>query len=238
MTGKVISLFPSDHISNFKTFDVDQPLLCLGKIASSGKINSYLFAGVCDKTRVVINLKEYVYYDQSQAADGHSTLGLAYDVPFKFAEDYDLVEPTSEQLKQLSDAWMTDEITSCSECGIVHDLEDQQYELTAVHDSESGDWYCKKCAPEDIGFKELIEPTDLFSAPYFPDAEISDNYEHVETLFCDSSGVGGRFERALTAEQVEQRAAELINNNNDRLYCTITSVGQFQVEVSIYKKVV
>ena len=61
-------------------------------------------------------------------------------------------------------------------------------------------------------------------------------YELIEELFVDSSGFGAPDEPALTYQQLLTRLRELVTEHGP-LYSTITSVGQFQVYLGLFKKV-
>lgn len=122
----------------------------------------------------------------------------------------------------------------CDKCGDLHDSE--QYGSATFIVVGNGSVYCKGCIdPEDL-LIELLEPADLFKAR---DAEgISlKGFEEVDTLFCDSSGFGSPGERALTRDQAEARIEEILAASNETLYAGITGIGQFQVYVTIYRKV-
>jgi hypothetical protein len=60
-------------------------------------------------------------------------------------------------------------------------------------------------------------------------------YEFIENLFVDSLGFGQEDEPAMTISYFERRLIELINKYGV-VYSAISSVGQFQVNVGIYKK--
>ena len=60
-------------------------------------------------------------------------------------------------------------------------------------------------------------------------------YELVDELFVDSSGFGMDSEPALTVNQFETRLQELLNEHG-KLTAKITSFGQFQVYVGLFKK--
>ncbi|WP_455217006.1 nitrilase-related carbon-nitrogen hydrolase [Kaarinaea lacus] len=66
--------------------------------------------------------------------------------------------------------------------------------------------------------------------------EVTENYEEVETLFCDSSGFGSEREPALTKEQATARANDLVEQHG-KLFSGLTGIGQFQVYVTLYKEV-
>lgn len=83
---------------------------------------------------------------------------------------------------------------------------------------------------------DVYEPNDVFrSRPIDKDEIDLDKFEHVETLFCDSSGFGQPGEPALTRAQTIARVSELIEEHGD-LVSAITDMGQFQVYLSLYKR--
>jgi hypothetical protein len=60
-------------------------------------------------------------------------------------------------------------------------------------------------------------------------------YTEIETLFCDSSGFGTSNEPALTKDQLLLKVKRLVEKHGT-LHAFITSVGQFQVYITLYKK--
>ena len=66
--------------------------------------------------------------------------------------------------------------------------------------------------------------------------KVPDNFEEVETLFCDSSGFGSSGESALTKDQTIKRVQELLSEYSS-LFGGITDIGQFQVYVTLWEKV-
>lgn len=61
-------------------------------------------------------------------------------------------------------------------------------------------------------------------------------FQEIDTLFCDSSGMGGLGERALTKNQAISRVQAILDASDDTLYAGITGIGQFQVYVTLYRK--
>ena len=88
--------------------------------------------------------------------------------------------------------------------------------------------------------KEITKPEDLFSSSnlsQFSVEEIeAEGYQLIETLFCDSSGFGSSFERAMNKEQAAKKVQSLISEHG-KMYGALTGVGQFQVYVSLFKNV-
>lgn len=60
-------------------------------------------------------------------------------------------------------------------------------------------------------------------------------YEYIENLFVDSSGFGAENEPAMTIPFFERRLLELLGKYGV-IYSAITSAGQFQVNIGIYKR--
>lgn len=60
-------------------------------------------------------------------------------------------------------------------------------------------------------------------------------YEHIKTLFVDSSGFGQEDEPALTTNQFEKELAEIIKEHGE-VYCTVLDSGMFQVYIGVFKK--
>ena len=86
--------------------------------------------------------------------------------------------------------------------------------------------------------KKIHKPEDLFKATNMTNESIPEEYEEVQTLFCDSSGFGAPDEPALTQQQAIARTNEILSENKENtLYAAITDAGQFQVYVGIFKKV-
>lgn len=123
----------------------------------------------------------------------------------------------------------------CSKCGTFHDTEDHYTRSYVI--SQDGELYCKDCADVEDLLTVLNQPDDLFKDKDIENLDL-EGFEEVETLFCDASGFGTTGERALTKGQAIERAELIIERNqNETLYCGLTGIGQFQVYVSIFKKV-
>jgi len=120
----------------------------------------------------------------------------------------------------------------CAECGIFHDTADQYMGHSfVIVDCEV---FCNDCVSTDDMLTEIMCAKDLFSAKNISNMESPENYQEVETLFCDSSGFGSSMEAALTQEQAENRTNELLDEHGI-LYAGLTGIGQFQVYVTLYK---
>lgn len=147
--------------------------------------------------------------------------------------DQFLVDMSQEEFQRLSDTYISESIYFCGECGIGHDADsdDGNYVVT-----DDGELRCKSCLlPEEL-LTELNTPEDLFKAKDMTGVEIED-MEEVATLFCDSSGFGREGEPALTRQQAEIRVREILSSNTGQLYVGVTGIGQFQVYVTILRKI-
>lgn len=142
---------------------------------------------------------------------------------------------TEAQAQFLNDAYRTESLHSCSECGIYHDLDDCTMDPTYVMiDCEVK---CRGCVEFDDLLSELNSAEELFAATDMRGIDPTEEYEEVGCLFCDSSGFGSEGERALTKSQAEDAANELIEKYpDDQLYCGLTDAGQFQVYVTIWRR--
>ncbi len=132
----------------------------------------------------------------------------------------------------LDEAYSVDTV-SCSECGMYHDADAYIDVPFTVRDCEV---YCLECVPDELRLQEVTKPEDLFKAPRVDEATLPECFEEVETLFCDSSGFGNSNEPALTKEGAEQTVKELLKKHGT-LYAGLTGCGQFQVYVTLYRKV-
>jgi hypothetical protein len=82
----------------------------------------------------------------------------------------------------------------------------------------------------------VSKPEDIFKSPDIEDLKEPKNCVEIDTLFCDSSGFGSPNERALTAKQAIDKVKQLLNKHGT-LYSGLTGIGQFQVYVTLYKKI-
>tara|TARA_B100000214_G_scaffold375160_1_gene360383 strand:- start:531 stop:824 length:294 start_codon:yes stop_codon:yes gene_type:complete len=91
---------------------------------------------------------------------------------------------------------------------------------------------------KDIDHLRQLEEKSRFPFPSISEEELEKNNEegeHVETLFVDSSGLGQSWEPALTFNQFVSKLEELITEHKEGLHLAITSVGQFQVYIDVWK---
>jgi hypothetical protein len=72
------------------------------------------------------------------------------------------------------------------------------------------------------------------SLPLIPDRRLADGYEAIKHFFVDSSGFGQAGEPALTFDQFEGEAMELISERVNPTFFAITEAGQFQVHISAF----
>lgn len=122
----------------------------------------------------------------------------------------------------------------CEKCGTFHDTE-QYYNLSYVITEHDG-FYCKTCVPAEELLKEVEDSEDIFRSKDMTGVDLPDNFEEVETLFCDASGFGSNREPALTKQQAIEATERLIEEHGT-LYSGLTGIGQFQVYVTLYKDV-
>jgi hypothetical protein len=85
----------------------------------------------------------------------------------------------------------------------------------------------------------LGDPKELDGMPPFPfpmmgDAVDDVELEHLETLFCDSSGFGQDGERALSINQLVSKLEELFEEHGP-LALAISEAGQFQLYLEVWK---
>jgi len=141
-----------------------------------------------------------------------------------------------DELKQiiLDEDFYYAEGSYCDECGTFHDLEqyyDQSYIIT-----EGGAVLCKTCAKVEDMLVPVNSGRDLFKAKDITGMDIAtDEFEEVDTFFCDSSGFGSSSERAMTEQQATDATNELLEEHGE-LFAGITGIGQFQVYVTLYKR--
>lgn len=123
--------------------------------------------------------------------------------------------------------------TYCDKCGTFHDTE--QYYNVSFIETEDSTFLCKTCVDAEDMLTEVVSPSDLFKAKDITGMDFAgDEFEEVETLFCDSSGFGSDHEPALTEKQAKNKVQELMDEHGT-LFAGITGIGQFQVYVTLYK---
>lgn len=89
---------------------------------------------------------------------------------------------------------------------------------------------------------KLSEPKQVDEMPPFPFPELGDavedfddQYERLDSLFCDHSGWGSSGERALTVDQLKMELKRLLGEHGT-LYLAIEEVGQFQLYLAVWKE--
>ena len=186
----------------------------------------------------------YMFIDKDQSYDENNYLhhcswthsitinGLTYTSGVKLAEN---IEPffQDEDIKQiiLNDECYYGEGSFCSDCGIFHDTE--QYHNVSYTILDDCELYCKTC----VGGDELIADTpvesvdDIYKAKDIVGLEVED-YEEVHTIFHDC-GWGGP---ATSHKQSVSIVDDLLEEHGE-LYAGLTGIGQFQVYVTLYKKI-
>ena len=86
--------------------------------------------------------------------------------------------------------------------------------------------------------KKIEKPSDIFKVPNMSQVDLDvldDEFTEIDELFCDSSGFGNENEPALTQKGAEIYIEKLLKEHGE-IYGAITSAGQFQVYVTIFKK--
>ena len=84
--------------------------------------------------------------------------------------------------------------------------------------------------------KAINEPADVFSVPNASGKVLNEHgYVFLESLFCDSSGIGLDSEPALTKNQLIQKITSLIAEHGV-VYGVIVSESTFQIYLNIYLK--
>ena len=215
------------------------------KIIGETQYGDIVIAELKDGKISSIGAGNFVYSDQTY--DGNTYLakhswggeytvnGIVYKRGVEILEDFTPFI-NDEALKQIinDEDYYEAEGCYCEECGTFHDTE-QYYDVSFVI-TEHGGFYCKSCVPAEELLVEVTEGKDIFSSKDMTGVDVPENYEEVETLFCDSSGFGSASEPALTREEAIDKTRELIEKFGE-LYSGLTGIGQFQVYVTLYKKV-
>lgn len=175
------------------------------------------------------------YLTDSSSGGSYEVNGVTYKAGMELAEDF---EPffDDEEIKEtiLNEQYYTSYGSWCEECGKFHDTE-QYYNLSYII-TEDGAFLCKTCASVEDMLIEVESGDDIFKSKDITGMEFaSDEFEEVDTLFCDSSGFGRDNEPALTEKQAKQAVEKLLNKHRT-LYSGLTGIGQFQVYVTLYKR--
>lgn len=94
----------------------------------------------------------------------------------------------------------------------------------------------KKLEPYLICAEEQIDSMPPFPFPSVGDAadDFDDQYDRIESLFCDSTGFDN-VGPALSVDGLKRRLRKLLNEHGDIL-CAIEEVGQFQLCLGVWKE--
>ena len=135
------------------------------------------------------------------------------------------------------DGCYTCDTVSCEVCSSAHDSDNcigysSDPTWTIVNECEA---ICLGCRTAEQVMVPLTNASDLFKAKNLEGVSL-DDFEEIDTLFCDSSGFGSDGERALTKSQAIKEAESIISDSNSPLYVGLTGIGQYQVYVTIFKK--
>jgi hypothetical protein len=130
----------------------------------------------------------------------------------------------------------TCDTVSCEECGADHNADD------CTGHSSDPTWtivgectvVCMGCRTADATLVKLDDASDVFKSKNLDGIDL-DAFEEIDCLFCDSSGMGQDWERALTKKQCVAAVQGLISEYGE-LYSGITGIGQFQVYISVYRR--
>ncbi len=148
-------------------------------------------------------------------------------------ETGDLLAPIIDMPDDIADLYEINTV-SCEECGGAHDSE--QYGAMSFVVVNECEVYCKQCVKSSDLLVQVNESGDLFKARDVDGIDLN-GYEEIDTLFCDSSGFGAPGEMALTKNQALKRMQDLLDSNSGPIYAGISDMGQFQVYVTLYRKV-
>lgn len=147
----------------------------------------------------------------------------------------DLVDLTEEQENEIKDAYEVD-VVYC-DCGRAFDADDAYYPNNCEFRVLDCEIKCLDCLTMGDLLVELQEPDDIKKAGNLEGMGEDDNFEEVATLFVDSSGWGQSGEAALTFPEAIKEVRQLMEETKGPLFAGLTGIGQFQVYVTIYKKV-
>jgi hypothetical protein len=197
-----------------------------------GKIRGFSGYWVVDPANSYDNNR---YLENSSWSHSVTVNDIEYKTGMVISED---LEPffSDDELKQviLSEDFYFADGLRCDECGTFHDTE-QYYNLSYII-TDDGTFLCKDCASVEDLLVPVNSGSDLFKAKDISGMDIaSDEFEAVDTLFCDSSGFGSPREMALTKQQATDRTDALLEEHGE-LFAGLTGIGQFQVYVTLYKR--
>lgn len=143
--------------------------------------------------------------------------------------------PVQDMPNDLKDCYTCDTV-SCEVCGAVHDSDDSSGASynptwTTVNECEV---VCMECRFADDVLISLDDASKVFKSKNLDGIDLK-GYREIETIFCDSSGMGAKGERALTRSQILEKTTELLAKHG-QLYSGTTGIGQFQVYITFFKK--
>jgi len=145
-----------------------------------------------------------------------------------------LAMPSIELPDYLKDAY-TGYTVCCVACSESHNSDDSSgpdATWAIINDCEA---ICLGCRTADQVMTLVESPDDVFKSKNLADLDLK-GYKEIDELFCDSSGFGSVGERALTKDQCRAKMAQIILEHGE-VYTGITGIGQFQVYITVYKKV-
>jgi hypothetical protein len=188
-------------------------------------------------------LNEYWFIGKDNSADDNNYItccgcggaynvgGVTYDRGMELAEDH---EPffQDEDLKQIildNDFYCTHG-SHCAECDTFHDTEDN-YNPTYIIDDQYCELVCKSCAKAEHVMVYMESGDDLYKAKDLRGID-TDGFEEVHTIFHDC-GWGG----PATDHNTAMKIVDDLMEEHGELYCGLTGIGQFQVYVTLYKRV-
>jgi len=204
-----------------------------------------IFAEI-NEDRTIRGFSGHWFYDSEQTYDGNNYIencqwthsveinGVTYKSGMKLAEN---IEPffIDEDIKQvmLDEDYYTDHGMTCSECGTFHSTE-QYSNVSYTILNEYCELFCKTC----VGADDLISETpvqnvdDIYNAKDIVGLGSPEHFEEVETIFHDC-GWGG----PATNHEGAKRIVDDLLEKYGEVYAALTGIGQFQVYVSLYKRV-
>lgn len=196
------------------------------------KNGAYIFQEVRDGA--IRGFNEYIVIETVRGYRGLENTAWTHSVTLdgKTYKSGDAPAPVMEFPPKLGDLYEM-ETFSCDECGACHECEQCSNSSYVMFDSYV---LCKECVKADDILVELSDAKSFFKAKDVQDIDLT-GYEEIDTLFCDNSGFGSPGERALTKSQALDKVQEILDTENGPLYAGITGMGQFQVYVTIYRKV-
>lgn len=190
----------------------------------------------------ITTLNQYVLIDENNSYDGNFYLvcwgrggdftvgGQTFKRGMEITEDFKPLNISEEELELLESAYESNG-SFCKECGTFHDTD--QYgdvSYTILNDCEL---YCKTC----VGADDLIAETPVHSVDDIYNAKdivglLPEHFEEVETIFHDC-GWGG----PATNHEGATKIVDDLLEEHEELYAALTGIGQFQVYVTLYKRV-